>query len=552
MDDQERLNTRSSWLVFSAFLLVPLLYAAFTQHAWEDWYITFRASKNLALGNGLVYTPGERLHTFTSPLGTLIPALLSGLTGNANDDLVLWLYRLVCAVFLGFTGLLLFRVANRLLTNRVAVFFLLALVLVDAKTIENSINGMETAIMLFFIALVVYLLTVPERVSAVRLGAALAGLVWTRPDGFIYGLGLMLGILIWLPKADNSMNRADWLRLYLRAGFVAVLLYAPWLALATWYYGSPIPNTILAKGLGGGSPVLLLKNMVLYPFEAFFSTRIKLHWLFAPIYSHMQGWPPALLVASKLMAAVASLYWLVPGFSRWSRTVSFACFLSCFYLSSLKFAYPWYLPMGALWCIISLAMLMEQATKWTKRVRFSTEIITGLALLIVGVQTLVLLATARQMQVHQQYVENNNRKLIGLWLRQNAAPNQTVFLECLGYIGFYSSLKPYDYPGLASREVVAMRQKVDTAGYPGAFGPLIEKLQPDWAVLRDFETQAIVNQYPAFKKAYKAVKIFTVEKNLDAYKELPGYAFVRWDAKFTVYKRSLTSVKQLSVYSPNF
>lgn len=58
-------------------------WAAVTSHVWEDFWITFRSSKNLAAGHGLVFNPGDRLHTFTSPLGVLLPAaasLAAGLT----------------------------------------------------------------------------------------------------------------------------------------------------------------------------------------------------------------------------------------------------------------------------------------------------------------------------------------------------------------------------------------------------------------------------------------------------------------------------------------
>lgn len=80
--------------------LVAMIFAVVTGHGWEDYWITFRASKNLALGQGLVFTPGERLHTFTSPLGVLLPAALSWLTGNHSDALVFWLFRLLSATAL--------------------------------------------------------------------------------------------------------------------------------------------------------------------------------------------------------------------------------------------------------------------------------------------------------------------------------------------------------------------------------------------------------------------------------------------------------------------
>ena len=81
-------------------VLIPLAFAAFTGHVWEDFYITYRASRNLAAGNGLVFQPGERVHSFTSPLGVLVPALLARLFGPEGDPQVIWAFRalsLACA-----------------------------------------------------------------------------------------------------------------------------------------------------------------------------------------------------------------------------------------------------------------------------------------------------------------------------------------------------------------------------------------------------------------------------------------------------------------------
>jgi hypothetical protein len=59
---------------------VGVVFAVATQHAWEDYWITFRISRNFATGHGLVFTPGDKLHVFTSPLGVLLPACLSGIS----------------------------------------------------------------------------------------------------------------------------------------------------------------------------------------------------------------------------------------------------------------------------------------------------------------------------------------------------------------------------------------------------------------------------------------------------------------------------------------
>lgn len=80
-----RVNHRSAWTVFGLAFVAAFMWACFTGHVWEDYYITYRSSKNLATGHGLVFNHGERLHTFTSPLGVLLPAAASLLTGNSSD-----------------------------------------------------------------------------------------------------------------------------------------------------------------------------------------------------------------------------------------------------------------------------------------------------------------------------------------------------------------------------------------------------------------------------------------------------------------------------------
>src|SRR5947209_11944763 len=64
---------------------LAIAYALATQHVWEDYFITFQHSRNLAEGRGLVYTPGERVHGFTSPMGVLLPALCYLATGRGSD-----------------------------------------------------------------------------------------------------------------------------------------------------------------------------------------------------------------------------------------------------------------------------------------------------------------------------------------------------------------------------------------------------------------------------------------------------------------------------------
>ena len=70
--------------------------------------------------------------------------------------------------------------------------------------------------------------------------------------------------------------------------------------------------------------------------------------------------------------------------------------------------------------------------------------VLGVVAFQAGVSALMMNA----MRLQQAIIEDGSRRAVGLWLRQNAGPGDTVFLESLGYIGYFSNLKTYDFPGL--------------------------------------------------------------------------------------------------------
>jgi len=252
-------------MLFMAVMLIGMAFAALTQHAWEDYWITFRASKNLATGHGLVFTEGERLQTYTSPLGVLLPAFLSWVTGNRSDELTLWLFRLICLGALSSGVVLFFQVLRSFGVRLVSCLLAVGLIGLDAKTVDFTINGMETGILMFFLALSIHGLLVEGPRRIFRLGLGWAGLMWTRPDSFVYIGILALCAMIFLP--DRQANRRAWCTKLVTAGVICAVLYLPWFLWAWSYYGSPVPNTIVAKaGMHPLSPVgTLLLNLFLSP-----------------------------------------------------------------------------------------------------------------------------------------------------------------------------------------------------------------------------------------------------------------------------------------------
>ena len=309
------------WLIFAGIFVFALCFAAYTNHAWEDYYITYRVSKNFATGHGLVYTVGERVHAFTSPINVLLPAVLNMITGNTSDELVLWLFRVVSSAFLAAAAVLLFETARKNSLGLIPTALLVGLFGLDAKIVDFSINGQETGFMMFFLALTLHALTVPSRGTALKLGLAWTGLMWTRPDGFIYMGIAALGFVLFNAGLPIGRSRLGLLKTFLYAGAVTTVLYLPWVLWAWHYYGSPIPHTITAKGyVFGSSPLTPARgSATCSPFRSACCWEIRLRaepfcrrmrWLLAGgigrRFSTANAWPISALFTGACRPAVRS------------------------------------------------------------------------------------------------------------------------------------------------------------------------------------------------------------------------------------------------------
>ncbi|HTH48316.1 MAG TPA: hypothetical protein VMB21_12455, partial [Candidatus Limnocylindria bacterium] len=291
----DRPSTSPAVRIFLLAVLICTSFAVFTDHRWEDFYITYRSSRNLVEGHGLVYQVGERVHTFTSPLGVLLPAFALELTGGASDEAALWIFRVWCTCALGGAAMLLWRTAGAWGWSGFGRWFLALLPLVESKCVDFSINGMETAFMLLGLAWMLDTLSRPSPRAALKLGLAWAGLMWTRPDGFVFGGALALSWLAVRPTTEPAGSRRQLLLIYLRALPIAAVVYLPWFLWAWHFYGSPVPNTIVAKGLSSALPGLSDWAGILLRQSLFFAWNGRLREVFLPSYSWFGGWPAPLV-----------------------------------------------------------------------------------------------------------------------------------------------------------------------------------------------------------------------------------------------------------------
>ncbi len=538
---------RPTWRVFLIVFAVGLTWAIATEQAWEDFYITYRASKNLAEGNGLVFSAGERVHSFTSPLGVLLPAASYLLTARQSDAVALWIFRAMCLSALGGAAVLLWNTLRRLHPASAApAVVLVALLATDNKTIAFAINGMETAFLLLFFAWALWaIFTRPERLG-LHLGLAWGGLMWTRPDSSVYIAVIGLGLLLFSPTGEGSFwaRRVQWLRTIVTAGGLCAAIYLPWFIWAWSYYGSPVPHTIKAKGLFTPVSLTQLVHDALHFPQTIIAGKSTLSATFLPYYGISIQWPVAPTV-SFVAALIAVVLFLVPGVGRGVRFVSFVFAVGQFYLTTVVGWLPWYIPHVALFAFVALALIFGELLKLAEGLRSRNNAAAGtlktvlwvLVSLFVGIGAVQTVVIGRQAYFEMHLIEGQVRGAVGRWLHDQAkSSRESVFLEPLGFIGFYSGLKMLDYPGLCSPEVVAARLRATSQSYPYCWSEIIAMLRPDWLALRPFERAAIEQHDPLLLSAvYTKVKTFDSTAQINEAKWVPIRGFLNYNSVFEIY-----------------
>jgi hypothetical protein len=512
-----------------AAVTVAVGYTLFTRHIWEDYFITFRHSVNLCAGHGLVFNPGERVHGFTSPLGVLLPAFCYLATGQGSYVPALWLFRAFSIAAYAGAGIVLLRTLRSDGEGRPAeTLFLGALYLLSVTIVDYSINGMETGFVVLFVAWGFSLVVRGLSERWVELGLCWGALMWTRPDSVVYIAAFVVAALAFSREPRKVIATS-----VLKGGAVCAAVYLPWFAWAWWYYGSPIPHTVIAKShiVMESGPLVQLKIILKETIDRYFVMAAQ---VFQPIYfKEGREWYPGLILASNALAVFSSCYWLLPVRERSGRMASLCFAVLCLYFTAMPAPYPWYFPPATMLGlaavvrgVLTLADELRHRSPRSRRIAFL--VLCGLCL----ERACLFGFTAVQMRIQQEEIETKTRTRIGLWLRDHVRPGERVYLEPLGYIGYFSGARIADWPGLASPEVVRLRreEKCD-------FGSIVAYLKPEWIVLRGGEFP-LMSQSKYFVEHYAPVATFDARPRLQRHRWIPGKSYLESDSNFTIYEES--------------
>ncbi len=432
-----------------------------TQIVIEDAWITYRYAQNLALGNGFVYNLGERVLGTTSPLFTLLLAMLAKVFGVQNLPILSNVLMIPAGVG---AGLLTYLFLKRLNLPKWLPIFWLAVFFLHFNTMWSMTGGLETPLVILLMAASLYALA-KQKAAWAAVWAAL--LVLTRIDGAIWSAGIFGLIMLY-------HRRELW-----KVLLVGVVIVGPWVVFATWYFGSPIPNTVIAKSLIGqmddySSSITMVSY---FGWVLLYLSRISPFGRIAGFgFYLLGGWAIFRRYKSPLLI--------------WLFLFPFAFGLAYYLGHAPKF--PWYLlPLSWAGMIVGTIGIWEagrilreiapQDLATPARVKWAVALffmVYGMALFNRGV-------TTTSFHYHWQKAESNVRIELGLWLKNSTSPDATVLMEAIGYQGYFSERRIVDLAGLVSPQVVKWHR--ESSSNAETFYKILQNEQPNAIVLRSYE-----------------------------------------------------------------
>ena len=200
----------------------------------EDAFITFRAVDNLLAGHGPVWNIGERVQVYTHPLWYLLLSIGTALTGSSFyvSFLLSWL----CLAGIAWIVSRLIRTQMQNQWGWLAV----AILAVSRAFTDYSSSGLENPLVHLLMCLYVWF-WLSERPLQQRFftTSLIYGLVYiTRPDGIFLLTPASAYLLYQMFKQKQA---------WFKSSLLALLPVIAWETFSIIYYGTPVPNTALAK-----------------------------------------------------------------------------------------------------------------------------------------------------------------------------------------------------------------------------------------------------------------------------------------------------------------
>lgn len=437
--------------VVSIGIVVLLMLYGFWFIQEDDSYIFYSYAKNLAEGNGYVFNVGERVNATTSPLYTLLLALLYLPLQALPFVTIPLLGHLIGAVSLFF---LCYFLMQSFRDERHTLFpYILPLVLLASPFLARAV-GME-----LFLSMMLGVLSLSLYASGRRIAAALtcSFAVLARPDM------LLLAIIV---VSYDYIRYRRWPSAGMFAVFLLPILV--WVVVSLAYFGSVIPSTFSAK-LAQPEVGLWGKGFVFF------------QGLVSGVAWHGGSVVGKLLAACLLLGLIV----LVTNYKRWSlfRHPVFHLILlwNLVYLVVYGFilkapAYGWYYTPLALSITLFIALPVEGINRLLLRIdafpRWTIWLAIYTGLFMAG---LVFPLVGTKQPVMSTY---KNYREAAEWLNTNAKSGSSVGTNCIGILRYFYEKGPViGGVGLVNYDILAHLKRRDFDWY-------VHHYQPDYLMFQ--------------------------------------------------------------------
>ncbi len=444
-------------------IAVWLCFAFYTGNTLEDALITFRYSENILAGKGFVFNPGEQVLGTTTPLLTILLAIGGFVFGTAAIPIFAKIMLSVMGLLAGLaTCYVIWRAGFRFFTGIV----FLVLFLSHPIVMMTSTGGMETPLVLGLMAGSLLFFQARKDMWA---GGLLALLTLTRIDGLIWTGLLFLAMTL-------RERQVPW-----RAALVFGLVWLPWGIFSLVYFGTLLPNSLVAKQIVGADPRVMADPTIVSKYINWLISGINIDGTSNLALAWGLACPLGIVGIVAKRAVISN--WLIVAFP--------IAFGLAMFIGRAPTIFEWYLvPMtwsaiilGAIGIgeIISLAFLKAKSIP---RMLIGV-ILAGVVLVNIGMA--LASANTRSFENWRTWQANEDglRKRVGEWLAANTKPDALVAMEAIGYQGYYSQRRVLDLAGLTSPAVVDIWRESRSSAE--SFRKIITRLHPDYVVLRSME-----------------------------------------------------------------
>lgn len=485
----QRSVTAASVLLLLAGSLLPLL-AALRHHSYlnDDAYITLTYAQNLAQGRGFVFNHSPSTLGTTSPLLTLIVALLGWLLPQVAVHVWAVLFTALCWLATAWLPFL-FRRVWQLSAWQAAIIGLIIL-----GTGWVGILGMESFLFSFLLMLSLSLYFAKRRFLA---GLCLGLLFMTRGEGI-----LVLFILVilaigseWIDQNRFGLGRLRW-AFWLIGGFAIPV--AAWSIYAFATFGTVLPNTLSAKRAQG-----MLET------SRPFVVRLFQEWI--PAWGHTTGFDHWAVVTLWWLLVAIGLASAVQHRRRWLVLLAWAMLYSLGYTMLGVAGYAWYqiplLFVARLFLGLGLIATIEflLARRWPAVARVSLSVVFA-TLIVVGLAR----PTAHDIRYYPGDARAASYLALSQWLRENTQPSDSVAYIEIGYLGYYTDNRIIDLAGLVLPDIVPHVAEGDWAWGFWHYQPDYFVYLPsfDWAL-------AEIHGDPRFEAIYQPVAALGGPNNVE-------------------------------------